>query len=276
MKKTIDALEGWTADDAEGAAHLRWLWLMADCYETVGFHQHSYGTEQFFVAADLLAPSAMTGSARAAAVHLRLDPATQSCHVRMISAVTFAWAGHWLVQRGTDPRALADYRPPPPDPYHLGPQESVEGLLDGGDYWITRPGDTPTRLIEDRVRRSGDRYQLLGRQMAYSGGSTDHAREANWALLLDRDPRAVGRRFLLQLETVDIRRATYTLAEGGFRTMRQALDWIDGINPLDVAPLPAVNPATGLHPGPRKSLVRAAAPTVFQPPHPSLSRHRGQ
>ncbi|MGW2545032.1 hypothetical protein ACWC5I_30185, partial [Kitasatospora sp. NPDC001574] len=187
MKETIDALEDWTADDAQGLAHLRRLWLMADCYKIVGSHQRAHGTEQFLVAADLLAPSAMTGAARAAAVHLRLDPATQSCHVRMTSAVTFAWAGHWLVQRGADPRVLADYLPVPSDPYCLGPQDSPEGLLDGGDYWITRPGDAPTRLIEDRVRRSGDRYRLLRRQMAYSGRSTGDAREANWVLLLDSD-----------------------------------------------------------------------------------------
>ncbi|MFD7988505.1 hypothetical protein ACFV4M_34735 [Kitasatospora indigofera] len=49
-------------------------------FEVVGSQQRAFGTEQFFVAAGLLAPSAMTGAARAAAVHLRLDPTTQrSC-----------------------------------------------------------------------------------------------------------------------------------------------------------------------------------------------------
>ncbi|MFF2041820.1 hypothetical protein ACFVVX_15435 [Kitasatospora sp. NPDC058170] len=242
--------------------------MMPDIYTVVASHQSPDRTEQFIVAADRSAASAMTGTDRATAVHLRLDPDARTCHLRMDSAVTYAWAGHWLVQRGADPRALAAYRTVPADPYNLGPEEEFNGLLDGGDYVFTRPGDGTTLRIENRIRRSGSRYVLLGRQMAYSYGFSGGEREANWALLLDRHPLATGRRFLLQLETIHLRSATYSIAEGGFPTKQEAEGVLRRIDPRAVAPMPATDPVTGLAPA-RQPVPPRTAGQAFRPLPPT-------
>ncbi|MFB7672692.1 hypothetical protein ACFC26_14905 [Kitasatospora purpeofusca] len=273
MEEAVHALRDWKPGDPASATTLQRLYVEPALYEVVASQQST--TEQFLVAADRGAPSAMTGTNRAAGIHLRLDPAARTFHLRMSSAVTYAWAGHWLVERGASPDALAAYHPVPADPYGLGSPHEPTGLLDGGDYAFARPGDGATLLVEDRIRRSGSRYTLLGRQMAYSGGSSGGEREANWALLLDRHPRASGRRFLLQLETVHLRNATYTLAEGAFPTERQAREWIDRLDSRNVAPPPATDPATGLHTAARRPAQRSDG-TAFQPPRPHTVRSKGR
>ncbi|MFB8203091.1 hypothetical protein [Kitasatospora purpeofusca] len=263
MEDAVHALRDWTPGDPASATTLQRLDAEPALYEVVASQQSA--TEQFLVAADRGAPSLMTGTNRAAGIHLRLDPSVRTFHLRMSSAVTYAWAGHWLVGRGASPDALAVYHPVPADPYGLGSPHEFSGLLDGGDYAFARPGDGATLRVEERIRRSGSRYMLLGRQMAYSCGSSGGEREANWALLLDRHPRASGRRFLLQLETIHLHSATYSITEGGFPTKRQAEGVLRRIDPRAPAPMPATDPATGLAPV-RQPLPPRTAGQAFRPP----------
>ncbi|GJF32638.1 hypothetical protein KNE206_53380 [Kitasatospora sp. NE20-6] len=245
MKNRVDALRGWTPEDSVSADVLEWLRLVPDFYEVIASDRSADGAEQFVVAADWSAPSAMTGTNRAAAFHIRLEPAERTCRLRMTTTPTFAWAGHWLVQRGANRRMLAEYHPRPVDPYGLGPDHELR-MLDGGDYAFARPAEGPTRLVEDRIRRSGDRYRHLGRQLAYSAHAAGGDREATWVLLLDQHPRATGRRFLVQLETTDLASLTYTLTEGAWPTRRQAEDWIEAVGAYHVPPTPVVDPVSGL------------------------------
>ncbi|MCG6496970.1 hypothetical protein [Kitasatospora sp. A2-31] len=263
MEDAVHALRDWTPGDPASAITLQRLDTEPALYEVVASQQSA--TEQFLVAADRGAPSLMTGTNRAAGIHLRLDPSVRTFHLRMSSAVTYAWAGHWLVGRGASPDALTVYHPVPAHPYGLGSPHEFSGLLDGGDYAFARPGDGATLRVEDRIRRSGSRYMLLGRQMAYPCGSSGGEREANWALLLDRHPRASGRRFLLQLETIHLHSATYSITEGGFPTKRQAEGVLRRIDPRAPAPMPATDPATGLAPV-RQPLPPRTAGQAFRPP----------
>ncbi|QKW20625.1 hypothetical protein HUT16_17485 [Kitasatospora sp. NA04385] len=255
----------WTASDQHGAAILRHLWWDPEQYEPVASCQNRDGSEHFIVVSDVLAYGMPWVEQRATGIHLRLDPAERICHAREQAAMTYAWASHWLVQRGADPAALAQYRPVPADPYGWGDFKAT-GLISAGDYRYARPADARTRVIEERIRRSGDRYRLLGQQMAYSGNAVDDdLREAHYVLLLDNHPHAAERRYVVQLETVHRLRAVYTLDEGGFQTEKEAKQWVDRIDARDVAPLPATDPATGLPAAPRIA-APTAAPAAFQPP----------
>lgn len=258
----------WRPDDEASAQTLRHLWFDTEHYIVVAADQNADSTEHFIVAGNELAAGEPWVEERAAAIHVRLDPATRSCHVRKANTLTFGWAGHWLVRRGADPDALARYRPLPADPYNWGSDSydtKAEGLISASHYWYARPGDARTRAIEDRIRRSGDRYEILTRQMAYAEYATDEEREAHWVLLLDHHLHAARRRYVVQLETVHRQRALYTLDEGGFRTEKEAHAWADGIDPRRVPPLPATDPATGLPTAPKRPAVQAAS-AAFRPP----------
>lgn len=268
----------WKAADEASARLLRDLWFGAEHYTVAAADQNLDSTEHFIVAGSGLALDGPWAEERAAAIHLRLDPDERTCHARMAHTLTYGWAGHWLVRRGADPDALARYRPLPADPYNWGPggyDYKAEGLIAASDYWCARPGDARTRTIEDRIRRSGDRYRILTRQLAYPGCATDEdQREAHCVLLQDSHPRAAERRYVVQLETVHRLRAVYTLDEGGFRTEREAQEWLDRIDPRRVAPLPATDPSTGLPATPRHP-ASSTAPAAFRPP-PTPGGSRGE
>ncbi|MFD7645117.1 hypothetical protein ACFV4P_31195 [Kitasatospora sp. NPDC059795] len=258
----------WKAADPASARLLRDLWFDAEHYTVAAADQNFDSTEHFIVAGCDLYAGEPWVEERAAAIHLRLDPDERTCHARMAHTLTYGWAGHWLVRRGADPDALGRYRPLPADPYRLGVgvyDYQAEGLQTAGDYWCTRPGDARTRTIEDRIRRSGDRYQILAQRTAYPEHVTEGQREAHYVLLQDSHPRAAERRFVVQLETVDRLRALYTLDEGGFRSEREAQEWADRINPRRIAPLPATDPSTGLPAVPRHP-ASSTAPAAFRPP----------
>ncbi|MFJ4676878.1 hypothetical protein [Kitasatospora sp. NPDC088783] len=266
----IDNLyQQWKPADEASGRFLRDLWFDSDHYIVVAADENSDGTEHFIVTGNELNMGEEPWVAeRAVAIHVRLDPDARTCHVRRADAFTFGWAGHWLARRGADPDALARYRPLSANPYSRGPGGDdcqAEGLISPSHYWYARPGDARTRTIEDRIRRSGDRYEILTWQMAYTEHATGGERDAHLVLLLDNHPRAAERRFVVQLETVHRLRAVYTLDEGGFRTEKEAREWVDRIDARGVAPLPATDPATGLPVAARRA-APAAAPAAFQPP----------
>ncbi|MFD7730480.1 hypothetical protein ACFV6F_08855 [Kitasatospora phosalacinea] len=267
----IDNLyQHWRPADETSTQTLRHLWFDSEHYKVAAADQSSDSTEHFVVTGNELAAGEPWVEERAVAIHVRLDPDARTCHVRKANTLTFGWAGHWLVRRGADPDALARYRPLPPDPYNCGSHGhgtdvQAEGLISASHYWYARPADARTRTIEDRIRRSGDRYEILTQQMAYSEYATDGEHEAHWVLLVDNHPRAAERQYLLQLETVHRSSGHYTLDEGAFPTEKQAHEWADRINPRRVAPLPATDPATGLPAAPKRPAVQAAS-AAFQPP----------
>ncbi|MGW3183273.1 hypothetical protein ACWDD9_28760 [Kitasatospora sp. NPDC001119] len=247
MKDIVQALRGWTPDDPGSEAAVEFVTLAPELSEAVSSHQ--VGNERFVVGFNWDTTSGPPGTHRAFGLHATFAPDTRRCHVRARSTPTFGWAGHWLVGRGADPRAVALYRPVPENPYDEPPEYRTEGLYSGTHYGLARPGGRTTRLIEDRVRRCGDRYRLLKSNNAYPSFFNGE-REATFVLLQDRHPRAVGRRFLIQLETVHVKRATYTITEGGFRTLAQARNWLERIDARagTTPPLSATDPVTGLAP----------------------------
>ncbi|GLW58183.1 hypothetical protein [Kitasatospora phosalacinea] len=265
----IDNLyQHWRPADEASSQALRRLWFDSEHYVVAAADQNGDSTEHYIVAGNELAAGEPWVEERAAAIHVRLDPDARTCHVRKAHTLTFGWAGHWLVRRGADPDALARYRPLSADPYNWGGDgydTKAEGLISPSHYWYARPADARTRTIEDRIRRSGDRYEILTRQMAYSEYATDGEHEAHWVLLLDNHPRAAERQYLVQLETVHRSSGHYTLVEGAFPTEKEAQEWADRINPRRVAPLPATDPATGLPTAPAWPAVQAAS-AAFQPP----------
>ncbi|MFJ7278293.1 hypothetical protein [Kitasatospora sp. NPDC098663] len=267
MNTIAQSLRGWTPDDQVSNQTFEFLTLAPELLEVVSSHRA--GNQQFLVAFNWDSTSGPWP--RTYGIHLSFEPDAHQCHARVRSAPTFGWAGHWLVERGADPRAVGEFLPVSDDPYNFGPGNKPQGLLFGDNYGFARPGGRPTRLIEDRVRRSGDRYRLLASEEAYSAYFNEE-REANLVLLEDRDPRAAGRRFLIQLETIQLRTATYNIAEGGFRTMAQARHWIDQIDGRagTVPPLPATDPVTGLSPSPVPAPVQTSGRAV----QPAASPHR--
>ncbi|MBV6695553.1 hypothetical protein KV557_00230 [Kitasatospora aureofaciens] len=275
MESVVQALRGWTPRDRQTAAAVEYLAYEPELFEVVSSHHAGIdGTQQFILAFDRLTIGGPPGLHRAVAFHVDLGPLDHTCRVRQHRAPAFAWAGHWLVGQGADPRAVADYLPVPADPYNFGPHDQVEGLLFGTDYGFARPAAGPTRLIEERIRRSGDRYRILRDGPAFDACSNGE-REGNYVLLHDRSARAVGRRFVIQLETIRLTTATYSITEGGFPTLRQARDWLTRIDrTTGTAPaLPATDPVTGLAPPQVSAPVRPV-----REPHlpPTATARRGR
>ncbi|MFF2746459.1 hypothetical protein ACFVVA_13035 [Kitasatospora sp. NPDC058048] len=261
MNDIAQSLRGWTPDDPGSEAAVEFVTLASELTEVVSSHQ--VGNERFVVGFNWDTTNGPPGTHRAFGLHASFAPDTGRCHVRARSTPTFGWAGHWLVGRGADPRAVARYRPVPENPYDEPPEYRTEGLYSGTHYGLARPGGRTTRLIEDRVRRCGDRYRILRSNSAYPSFFNGE-REANFVLLHDRHPQAVSRRFVIQLETITVKRTTYAITEGGFHTLAQARHWLDRIDARagTVPPLPVTDPATGLAPRGIPAPVRGRATPV--------------
>ncbi|WP_344447644.1 glycosyl hydrolase, partial [Kitasatospora nipponensis] len=108
---------------------------------------------------------------------------------------TLAFAQNWLIKHGCPP----------------------ERTMPEGDFPL--PADELTRRVEEQVRTSGERYQVLGTH------TSDSDPCETWTLV--RDPRPTQAPIRVFLEEGDLEEGTYTVREGAFADTEAASTWLD-------------------------------------------------
>ncbi|MFJ6382701.1 glycosyl hydrolase [Kitasatospora sp. NPDC092039] len=165
--------------------------------------QHDAGERSFILAFDRTATwAALYGEPDLATFDVVRNRRQSSFSLQKAEHSNLSFARKWLIERGC-----------PSDALHLA--------------WM-RPADELTIRVEDRVCRSGNRYEIVD-QLA---GDSD-ASEA-WTMALDRSAAELPVR--LFVEEVQPTQGTYTVREGAFPDVDTAWRWTR----TDLGPLPLV------------------------------------
>lgn len=184
---------------------------------------------------------------RTVAVHR--SPQNRTFTLDTATHTTFAFAQRWLADRGAALDAIS---------------------VTGNPH--ARPADAASEQVEDKIRASGTRYELL--QVFHE--DLDDTCDA-WTLVRDRTAQHAPTRAFLQQG--DLEERTYTLREGAFPDEDTALAWLaDRTTPLPAVPRqPPTHRTTAVRS--RSALPHNAAPTTqpvpspsAQPPNPGRSR----
>ena len=173
---------------------------------TVLAEHHTDGNPptSYLVAHDGSATWGPPGTPQLAAIKITRDPDRRTFTFETAPHAGLAFAQHWLVERGC-----------PPEPI---PQVAAD---------IVQPADNLTLHIEQQIRGSGDRYEVLD-NWAWDGDDSCET----WTMV--RDSRALQAPIRVFLEDVDLASFAYTVREGAFADRAAALHWLDHRD----APLP--------------------------------------
>jgi hypothetical protein len=196
MRDELDfRLDGFTPADTDSAYAERQLWVgdltvLAE-HHTMPDRSHSYA-----VAHDASVTWGVPGEPQIVAVKAVRHPGLNTFTLQTSYHATVAFAQNWLIECGCPP----------------------EGITQVGEGFMT-PADELTTLIEQQIRTSGRRYDVLDSQ------SWDHDPCETWALA--RDTRAVLAPVRVFLEEADCDTHTYTMREGAFPDENTARDWLE-------------------------------------------------
>ncbi|MET8623702.1 hypothetical protein ABZW30_08090 [Kitasatospora sp. NPDC004669] len=172
------------------------------------------------------------GSPPYAGVHVQRNLAEGTYQADLTREAIAALAQRWLISRGADPDVISQ---PPMD--HMATDEATQGL-------------------ERRLRESGDRFRVVNQ---YTHDEVLRPQDLNgevppkavaddglvyffktWIIAEDTRPEAGQHPVRLFFEDVDMKAHSYTLREGGFRSVDDAYGWTRDIDAGD-NPLPPVS-----------------------------------
>ena len=195
--------------------------------------QHDVGERSFIVAFDTKATwNPFPHMPNLAAFDIVRDTQQGTFSMRHSTHAGLAFAQNWLVNRDCPPDALAP-----------------------SSEFAFKPADELTVRVEDRIRRSGERFQVVEEQ-AIDGADTE-----GWSIAVDRQDKDLPVRLLF--EQVQPDRATYSVREGAFVDLVAADRWLEERS----VPLPEP-PEYGLDAGAlrtRAALARTPAAAVPRP-----------
>ncbi|WP_405361908.1 glycosyl hydrolase [Kitasatospora sp. NBC_00085] len=167
--------------------------------------RHDVGERSFIVAFDASATWGIPNAANIAAFDVVRDASQGTFSMRHSEHATLAFAQNWLVNRGC-------------------PSEALAPALD-----LPAPADPLSVRVEDRVRRSGTRLEVVGYQVI-DGDDVE-----GWSIAVDRQDKELPVR--LFIETVQPDRYSYTLREGAFADHAAVANWLEQRStPLPEAP----------------------------------------
>lgn len=169
-------------------------------------------TESFVVVHDRSATYDYPGAPQIMGIHVRRDLAQGTYQLDFEQHPTVPLAQHWLTARDC-----------PPDAVLLPPNTYPE------------PADEQTIEIEERLRNSGTRYEVLQHY------TNDCFGYETWTIVRDNDPRSHTEPFRLFLEEGNEAAFTYTVREGAFTSEKAAEEWTqtrDSPLPTPAAPDP--------------------------------------
>ncbi|MEU2263891.1 hypothetical protein ABZ557_27285 [Streptomyces sp. NPDC019645] len=192
-------------------------------------HHTADGTHSFYVLHNRAATWGIPGEPQLVALHLRRDLHAKTFRFDHAALPLPAMAQSWLTHRGC-------------------PSDAI-GLLPGAG---PPAADETTRALEQRLISDGDHYA-----MGYCYTRDDPDDMVTVVALRALDERAPSP-FRVVVEEVDTDAWTHTLREGGFATVREALQWCDARLTGEAGPLPPVR-LTAAATGPA-GLPKAPAP----------------
>ncbi|MFF2954082.1 glycosyl hydrolase [Kitasatospora sp. NPDC057965] len=167
--------------------------------------RHNVGERSFIVAFDRTATWDYPNARNIVSFDVVRDSSQATYSLRSSRHATLAFAQNWLVNRGC-----------PPDVFALT-----------GD--VIKPADEMTVRVEDRIRRSGTRLEVVD-YLVMDGGDLD-----GWSMAVDREDEVLPVRVFLEELQPD--QGTYTVREGAFADFAAAGDWLEERStPLPEAP----------------------------------------
>ncbi|MEU9319564.1 glycosyl hydrolase [Streptomyces sp. NPDC048295] len=166
-------------------------------------HSAPHGSHSFVLAHDRSATWEIPGSPQLVAIAVARDLSLSTFTLETSHHATAAFAQRWLVERGCPPERI---------------------VLVGSDY--LKPDDDLTLQVEQQIRESGTRYEVLETH------TSDHDPSETWTLTRDSSARQAPVRVFHEEWNHDI--GTYTMREGAFADVDTARSWLDDRN----GPLP--------------------------------------
>ncbi|WP_399890717.1 glycosyl hydrolase [Streptomyces sp. BBFR51] len=159
-------------------------------------HTTPNGSHSFVVAHDRSVTWGIPGAPQVVAIAVARDLSRLTFTLETSYHATVPFAQNWLVERGCPPERIA---------------------LVGDDY--VKPADDLTLQVEQQIRESGTRYEVLDTQTSESDPCE------TWTLA--RDSRADQAPVRVFLEEWDRDSGTYTMREGAFADVGAARSWLD-------------------------------------------------
>ncbi|MFE0380198.1 hypothetical protein ACFW1M_32600 [Streptomyces inhibens] len=228
----LDArLDGFGADEKTTQDYYGQIVLIEDYLIPLGEHHTADGVHSFYVLHDSSATWDVPGHPQYVALHLQRDLESKTFRFERALLPLPAMAQSWLIHRGCPPQSIG-LNP------ELGPS----------------PVDEATRALERRLMTDGDHFAL-----GYSYTCDDPGDPVIVVALRALDEHAPSE-FRVVAEELDSNAWTYSLREGGFDTVEEALQWCDDRLSGTAGPLPPVRPAT--------SFARPAPAPKSPAPHP--------
>ncbi|MFH9734394.1 glycosyl hydrolase [Streptomyces sp. NPDC017260] len=159
-------------------------------------HTSPSGSHSFVLAHDRSVTWGAPGEPQLFAIAVARDLSRSTFTFETSYHATASFAQSWLVERGCPPERIA---------------------LSGGDY--VKPADDLTVQVEQQIRGSGTRYEVLDTY------TSDYGPSETWTLV--RDSRAAQAPVRVFHEEWDHEADTYTMREGAFADVGVAQTWLD-------------------------------------------------
>ncbi|WP_405988384.1 glycosyl hydrolase [Streptomyces sp. NBC_00986] len=165
-------------------------------------HTTPYGSHSFVVAHDRSITWGIPGDPQVVAIVVARDLSLNTFTFESAYHATVAFAQNWLIERGCPPEQITQ--------------------VDGN---FMKPADDLTVRIEQQIRESGARYEIL------ASHTSDFDPCETWTLTRDSSSDQAPIRVFLEEGDVDAH--TYTMREGAFADEDTARNWLeDRSNPL--------------------------------------------
>ncbi|MER5972851.1 glycosyl hydrolase [Streptomyces sp. NPDC002055] len=188
----LDALS--PADDASEEA-MDTFWA-GDLTVLAQHHTAPNGSHSFVLAHDRSVTWGVPGEPQLVTIAVARDLSRSTFTFETSYHATASFAQSWLVERGCPPERIA---------------------LGGGDY--VKPADGLTVQVEQQIRQSGTRYEVL------DTCASDYDPSETWTLA--RASRASQAPVRVFHEEWDHDAATYTMREGAFADVGAAQTWLE-------------------------------------------------
>ncbi|MCZ4122695.1 glycosyl hydrolase [Streptomyces sp. H39-S7] len=176
------------------SARSRNLLLASDLTVLAEHHIDGARSQSFLVAHDGSVTWGVPGEPQLVAIKIERDLDERTYTFQTASHACVPFAQKWLIERGCPPDSIGQ-----------------------GDGFLA-PADGLTVRIEEQIRASADRYEILDSQ-CWDGPCE------SWTLV--HDSGATQAPIRVFLDTGDLTTNTYTMREGAFNDPQAARDWLD-------------------------------------------------
>ncbi|WP_399094127.1 glycosyl hydrolase [Streptomyces sp. BBFR2] len=195
MSNDLDfGLDGFEPADADSEYAEQRFWA-GDLTVLAEHHTTPNGSHSFVLAHDGSVTWGVPGAPQIRAIMVARDLNQNTFTFESTDHSSVAFAQNWLVERGCPP----------------------ERTQVGGDFM--KPADALTTRVEERLRASGARYEVL------DSSTSDFDPCETWTLT--RDSTAAEASIRVFLEEGDFESHTYTMREGAFADEDAARQWLD-------------------------------------------------